>query len=513
MKSKPVFLSVVVLILILSGCSPFTVTSSSGQQPTPMEEFGSPATGYQPVQVDQIEVEVGVGSPIPIQVTVTGDLPDSCAQIELVQQKQEGSHFEITISAIPSSAEGCVPDTLPFRMVIPLNITNLPAGSYSVEANGVGTDFQLETGNTTSSRPAANTVIRKDDIQVDSVNVEIGVGSPIPVHAIVSLSLPNSCAQLGEIRLHREETTFYMRLIADIAERPDCREDSIPFRLDVPLNIVNLPEGPYEVNVNGVTASFDRRTGNPGEQACTNPVDVPLKNGNVSYNGISFDLDPALASVVTAQTCPAAALSTDQAPGEAHPPYTAFSFPDYSRENTDFQPEIRVYELTGDLQQYLFPINSIADLQAVIDERPEPITWLNASPLHARQAYLDFGDGAGVRGLVQYMQDFFFFTNNGLLYEFHGLTQDGLYFVHVRYPVSVPFLMELADPVTLPPANVNPQAIPIPEWPSDFEQQREVIEAYNAEALTRLEQMADSDPRPSLALLDALVQSIQVDKP
>ncbi|HEY3475216.1 MAG TPA: hypothetical protein VGK56_11445, partial [Anaerolineales bacterium] len=195
-----------------------------------------------------------------VQVIVTGNLPDTCAQIELVQQKQEGSSFEITISTVPSNAEGCSQDTLPFRIVIPLNITNLPAGAYSVEVNGVPADFQLETGNTTSSQPAADTVVRKDDIQVDSVNVEIGVGSPIPVHAVVALSLPSSCAQLGEIRLHREGTTFFIRLIADIAERADCRADSIPFRLEIPLNIVNLPEGSYEVNVTGVTASFDPRT-------------------------------------------------------------------------------------------------------------------------------------------------------------------------------------------------------------------------------------------------------------
>jgi hypothetical protein len=110
------------------------------------------------------------------------------------------------------------------------------------------------------------------------------------------------------------------------------------------------------------------------------------------------------------------------------------------------------------------------------------------------------------------MQDYFFYTNNGLTYEFHGLTQDGRYFVSVRYPVSVPFLMEL-DGFTLPPHNINPSAIPISTWPSDFEQQRPVIESYNNEALQRFEQMSDSDVFPKLSLLDELVQSIQVNQP
>ena len=221
------------------------------------------------------------------------EIADTCAQIELVQQKQEGSNFNITLSTIPSSADGCLQDTLPFRINIPLNIVNLPAGSYSVDVNGSGAEFQIDTANTTSSLPTAESIVKKEDIQVANVNIEIGVGSPIPVHAIVGINHLNTCAQVGEIRLHRDGTTFNVRMIADIAERPDCQTEgvSIPFRMEIPLNIVNLPEGPYEVNVNGVTASFDPRAipaGGSEGQACTEPVDVPVENGRVSYNGISF---------------------------------------------------------------------------------------------------------------------------------------------------------------------------------------------------------------------------------
>lgn len=516
MKNKLLLSFPLILILILNACSPFTITSSSGEQPTPEIE-PAPVTGYQPVDVDQVEAEVGVGSPIPVHVMVSGNLPDTCAQIELVQIQQVESSFIVGLSTLPSNAEDCTlaRDTLPFRMMIPLNVVNLPAGSYSVEVNGSRADFDLDTGNTSSSLPATDATITRDDVQVDDVNVEIGVGSPIPVHAIVSLSLPNTCAQLGEIRLHREGTTFTVRLIADIAERADCKADSIPFRLEIPLNIVNLPEGPYEVNVNGVTASFDPRAkpaGNSQEQACSAAVDVSAADGNVSYNGISFSLDPAMAESVSARICPESLPQEQQMVNEAHPPYTQFFFPNFQHQNVDFQPEIRVYEVTGDLQDYLFPLNELDDLQAVTEQRPEPVTWFRHSPLHTRQAYLDFANGAGVRGLIQYMQDFFFFTNNGLIYEFHGLTQDGRYFVSMRYPVSVPFLMEL-DGFTLPPVNVNPQAIAIAAWTDDFEGQRQVIEAYNTEALGHFEQMSDSDALPNLGLLDALVQSIQVSRP
>ena len=249
----------------------------------------------------------------------------------------------------------------------------------------------------------------------------------------------------------------------------------------------------------------------PAGQVCTDPVEVAVVDGKASYNGISFQIDPSLNYGLAAREC----LASDPAdPGmvfEAHPPYTEFFFPTYSRGNVDYQPQIRVYEVTGDLQNYLYPLNVLDDLKTTLEQRPEPVTWFQHSPLHTRQAYLGFASGAGVRGLVQYMQDFFLFSNNGLLYEFHGLTQDGRHFISVRYPVSVPFLMEIQG-ITLPPNNVNPSAITV-EWPSDFEQQRQVIEAYNGEALERFEQMSDSDAFPNLALLDQMVQSIEVSKP
>jgi hypothetical protein len=284
MKTKIVSLFVLALTLILSACSPFTITSSSGQGPTPVVE-SEPVMAYQPVQVDQVEVEVGVGSPIPVFANITGNLPDPCSQVEFVQVLQDKSNFDITLFATPDvggpAVDGCIKDPLPFRMSIPLSVIGLPAGDYSVTVNGSRADFSLDTGTSAFSLPTVDSAFYKDDVQVDSVNVEIGRGSPLPVHAVVSLNLPNSCAQLGEIRLHREGTTFFVRLVSYVIEGEGCQADNIPFRAEIPLNIVSLPEGPYEVNVNGVTASFDPRT-TPAE-----PGEAPLPTGWETYTSAS----------------------------------------------------------------------------------------------------------------------------------------------------------------------------------------------------------------------------------
>jgi hypothetical protein len=261
MKTKTLSFLLLSLFLLLNACSPLTtIVSVSGEQPTPVEEVESWNSNYQPITISSVEVEIGVGSPIPVHVIVDGNLPDPCSQVEHTEIKQNGSNFNITLFASPDiggpAVDGCIKDPLPFKMGIPLNVVDLPAGSYTVTVNGSSMDFKLDTANSTSTLRTADMPIIKDDIQVDSVSIEHGFGSPIPVHAIVSANLPKACAQLGEVRVHHEGKNFFIRLVADIPAQTDCNPDTLPFRLEVPLNVVGLEEGSYTVAVNGVDTSF-----------------------------------------------------------------------------------------------------------------------------------------------------------------------------------------------------------------------------------------------------------------
>ena len=264
MKTKTLTFILLSMFLLLNACSPLTtIVRSSGEPPTPVVSYDSVSNGYQSIAVDEVVVEVGVGSPIPVHVIVSGWLPDPCSQVEYTEIKQDGSNFFITLFATPDiggpAVDGCIKDPMTFKMGIPLNVVDLPAGSYSVTVNGSRADFELDTANSTSSLRTADLLFNKADIPVDDVNVDIGRGSPLPIHAIVSANLPNTCAQLGEVRVQRDEATFFVRLLAYVPAQTDCDPDLIPIRIEVPLNIAFAPEGPYEVNVNGITASFDQR--------------------------------------------------------------------------------------------------------------------------------------------------------------------------------------------------------------------------------------------------------------
>jgi hypothetical protein len=244
---------------------------------------------------------------------------------------------------------------------------------------------------------------------------------------------------------------------------------------------------------------------------CTTSLTLtPDADGRITYKGISFVLDPALAGSVDVQECPTVPFNEQLEPGAAHPAYIGFRFPT-GRQRIDFQPELRVYTVAGDMRSYLYPLNVLEDLQQVASQQHEPVTWFDAAPLHVHRSYLPFAEGKGVRGVVEYAQDIFFYTNNGLLYEYDGLADDSRFYVNVRYPVAVPFLMDIehSDPRT----NVNPQAIPVSEWDGDYNLLGKLIGAYNQEALNRFDQMADGDFTPGLQILDALVDSIEISIP
>lgn len=110
-------------------------------------------------------------------------------------------------------------------------------------------------------------------IAVANVTVDVGVGSPIPVDAFVSGEWPDLCAQLAQITQRVEGKTFDITLLATAAD-PACPPDflGLPFRIAIPINVVELPEGQYTVTANGATTSFSVPVTSPASQP---PADDP----------------------------------------------------------------------------------------------------------------------------------------------------------------------------------------------------------------------------------------------
>lgn len=119
--------------------------------------------------------------------------------------------------------------------------------------NAGGSAAEATTAPPTAAAPGAD--LRP--IAVSSVTVDVGVGSPIPVDAFVSGEWPDLCAQLAQIEQRFEGNSFEITLLATAAD-PACPPDylGLPFRIAIPINVVQLPEGPYTVTANGASTTF-----------------------------------------------------------------------------------------------------------------------------------------------------------------------------------------------------------------------------------------------------------------
>ncbi|MBU4349076.1 hypothetical protein KKB17_05225 [bacterium] len=130
MSKKILLLGIIVMIIIFTtGC--FSIL--------PM-----PTTGLAPV--DEIDILILESFPVQINVIARGNLPDPCTEISEVLQEREGDTFFITIKTYRSPGF-CIQVLAPFEEIIPLEVYGLPAGTYTVDVNGVQATFDLEVDN------------------------------------------------------------------------------------------------------------------------------------------------------------------------------------------------------------------------------------------------------------------------------------------------------------------------------------------------------------------------------
>jgi len=117
----------IAIIVFITGCLPII-----------------PAIGL--ATVEEIDILTLESFPVQVFIIASGYLPNPCTEIYQITQEREGNTFFITIETY-CSQEVCIQVIAPFEEVIPLEVYGLPAGTYTVEVNGVQGSFDLEIDN------------------------------------------------------------------------------------------------------------------------------------------------------------------------------------------------------------------------------------------------------------------------------------------------------------------------------------------------------------------------------
>jgi hypothetical protein len=223
---------------------------------------------------------------------------------------------------------------------------------------------------------------------------------------------------------------------------------------------------------------------------------------DVSFEGVSFSYSDALAADVVGQVIPA---DGDDTPDWARmPAHIRLSFVGYALPETFHEPYILIFsaeDLTGN--EMLQGI--AANIQRILTEKPdEPVGIfqgagilppMNAGPMVVTQVdYFDFQNGSGVRFLTQMGQAYYPINNHDLFYTYQGMTHDGEYYVAAILPISHPTLP--ADGSEIPGG--------------DFDAFADNFETYSAEVAAQLNAEEAGSFAPSITMLDAVMQSLEV---
>jgi len=243
--------------------------------------------------------------------------------------------------------------------------------------------------------------------------------------------------------------------------------------------------------------AFFRGECSPGEAT---PPAIVLDR-EAAYAGVRFLYNQDIAASVAGETVDA------EEHWEVIPEHIVLSFSGYALPGTFHEPRIHVYPVS-EFASGGGMADTVVALRSLLDggQLPPPgggfdgatIPFLppfNAGQLlHTQTAFVNFQNGRGVRFLTEYAQYYAPINNTDLFYTFQGLTDDGQFYVAVILPVAHPSLP--ADASQIPGSDPDAFANTYETYANDIALE---LAAYGA-----------AEFAPSLALLDALIASLQV---
>lgn len=179
MKLKTIFILILVTVA-LAACSPAggtepPVADDPVNEPTPT--VGIVVGEEIPIKTiegeataEAISIAILESFPVQVHVNVTGYLGDGCTTLGEISSRQEGDTFFITILTERPADVLCTQQLVGFEENIPIDVLDLPAGTYTVNVNGVTDTFTLDMDNSmqplpgTDSEPTSELGLPDEDI-------------------------------------------------------------------------------------------------------------------------------------------------------------------------------------------------------------------------------------------------------------------------------------------------------------------------------------------------------------
>lgn len=252
-----------------------------------------------------------------------------------------------------------------------------------------------------------------------------------------------------------------------------------------------LPNAGPSVGVSTIVAETLQALTPPATASSSAPAGLPIAYGN-----LRLVIPPELATGTTNTTTADVEFPYTNPSLGPMPEHSKIILNGYPVQGTLFAPQITAFR-AGEYSRY-GPITQeiVVALQGLHYSAGQPLpSGFPAGVLDAKIQELDFAHGRGVRFLTQFDQAPLPVINHELFYYFQGLTTDGNWYVQAILPVQAPILAADDNPASpLPPGGI----------PFDTNQ----LQAYFDAVSAKLNATSPEQFTPSLASLDALIQSI-----
>lgn len=234
------------------------------------------------------------------------------------------------------------------------------------------------------------------------------------------------------------------------------------------------------------------------------PTVMPANMGAANYNGVTFNFDTAFAQQAAPGNVAAQNPGADAPSWSVFPTFDAFGFSGYPSKNTYHKPRIEIYPVAEFEQMNQAAKERIEKLRQLLGDAPAVPADIPALPIfNAAQVfrsqikYMNFQSGQGVRFVTQYDQGLLPINNLETFYTFQGLTSDGKWYIAAILPVATG---------ALPDSDQVP-----PDQNQNFAS-GEAFQAYLNGVVEKLNGLQPSDFAPNLDLLDAMIQSLRIER-
>lgn len=114
---------------------------------------GAPTFGE--AVIDSIEFQMQESFPVQVVAVLKGNMPDGCTKVDKVDQTYDAASKTFTLKVATRKPGGvlCTEVITPYEQNVPLQVSGLAKGTYTVNANGKTATFDLAADNGPTPTP------------------------------------------------------------------------------------------------------------------------------------------------------------------------------------------------------------------------------------------------------------------------------------------------------------------------------------------------------------------------